>query len=80
MPVKGGAKLADHLRKQLETSPVHKVTVGVFSESRYPDGTPVASVAVFQEYGTDGHTPRRPTRATVKSVFTWAARLTYDRT
>ena len=60
MPVKGGAKLAAHIRNQLEKSPVSKVTVGIFPESQYPDGMPVAAVAAFQEFGVKGYTPQRP--------------------
>ena len=60
MSVKGGAKLAAHIRNQLEKSPVSKVTVGIFPESRYPDGTPIAAVAAIQEFGVEGHTPQRP--------------------
>ena len=60
MPVKGGAKLAAHLRKQLEKSQISKVSVGIFPESRYPDGTPVAAVAAYQEFGVQGHMPFRP--------------------
>ena len=60
MPVKGGAKLAAHIRNQLEKSPVHKISVGIFPESKYPDGTPVAAVAAIQEFGVEGHTPQRP--------------------
>ena len=60
MPVHGGARLEAHLRKQLETSPVSKITVGIFPESRYPDRTPVAVVAGLQEFGVPGRIPARP--------------------
>ena len=44
---------------------VDKIAVGFFATSRYPDGTPVATVAAWNEFGTrkqDGsvHVPERP--------------------
>ena len=44
---------------------VQGVDVGFFSSARYPDGTPVAAVAAWNEFGTrkkDGsvHIPERP--------------------
>lgn len=41
------------------------VRVGWFSQHRYSDGLPVASVAVFNEYGT----PRTPARPFVRPVI-----------
>ena len=35
------------------------VDVGFFSKARYPDGTPVAAVAAWNEFGTR-YTPERP--------------------
>ena len=44
MPVRGGAKLAAHLRKQQQAVQVGKVSVGVLG-GRYPDNIPVGQVA-----------------------------------
>lgn len=44
-----------------ELTPGVGVSVGWFASAKYPDGTPVAGVAVVQEFGTsDGRIPPRP--------------------
>ena len=48
------------LRKKLNEMHNKKVSVGYFSNSTYPDGTPVAYVASIMEFG-EMHTPARPT-------------------
>ena len=62
--VSGGQKLDKFLRQAGKGS-VKGVSVGFFDTARYPDGTPVATVAMWNEFGTrsaDGsvHTPERP--------------------
>ena len=56
----GGGKLQAVLKKAEETR-VKKIKVGIFSESKYQDAdqTPVATVALIQEYGLAGN-PERP--------------------
>lgn len=69
MPVKANVKVTggDRARRFFRNAGkggAHRVRVGFFSKARYPDGTPVASVALWNEFGTrrDGeeHTPERP--------------------
>lgn len=57
--VRGGDKLAAYLRAARHTSPIKMVEVGFFQTARYPDGTPVTSVALWNELGTR---PRRGSR------------------
>ena len=51
MPVKGGARLAKHLRDQDRPPEVRAVAVGVIG-GRYEDGVTIAQVAFSNEYGT----------------------------
>ena len=60
----GGAKL-EHALKGLGKGGVEGLDVGVFSSARYPDGTPVAAVGLWSEFGTrkkngEVHIPQRP--------------------
>ena len=55
---RGGGRLARILRNAGRGG-VGKVEVGFFSEARYRDGTPVAAVAAWNEFGTK-RTPERP--------------------
>ena len=60
----GGHKLNKFLREAGKGG-VDEIQVGFFSSARYADGTPVASVALWNEFGTrkkDGrqHIPPRP--------------------
>ena len=59
--VRGGRKAAKFIRdaKAAYTGRVNRVEVGFFESSRYPDGTPVAAVAAWNEFGT-GRIPERP--------------------
>lgn len=50
------SKLNNLVRKLTGHQPVLKV--GFFEEATYPDGTPVAEVATFQEFGTAKIPPR----------------------
>ena len=64
--VTGGRKLAAFLRqaKAAQASSVKGIDVGFFSTAKYPDGTPVAAVAAWNEFGTERngqqHVPERP--------------------
>ena len=63
--VKGGKKLAAFLRKARSAARRSKVVeVGFFESARYSDGTPVAAVAAWNEFGTERnggqHVPERP--------------------
>ena len=60
--VRGGRKLKTFLRKaRAAKSRSKSVDVGFFASARYPDGTYVASVAAWNEFGTDdGRVPERP--------------------
>lgn len=65
MAVRGGHRLRAHIAKALAAQGVQNVRVGFFETARYPDGTPVAAVAAWQEFGTqnaDGsqQIPERP--------------------
>jgi len=58
-----------------------KVRVGIFESAKYEDGTPVAAVAFWNEYGTANIPPRpfcispiRARRALKRNVFGLAAR------
>ena len=55
---RGGQKLKK-LLAQAGKVEVKEVEVGFFPESRYDDGTPVAAVAAWNEFGTDS-IPERP--------------------
>ena len=59
--VTGGRKLREFLRKaKTAKARSEQVDVGFFSSARYPDGTYVASVAAWNEYGTSTGVPERP--------------------
>ena len=58
--VKGGKKLAAFLRRAKSAKARSKRTdVGFFSTAKYSDGTPVAAVAAWNEFGTET-IPERP--------------------
>ena len=57
--IKGGQKLNAFLRKAKNAKSVKEIQVGFFATSKYPDGTPVAAVAAFNEFGTK-RAPERP--------------------
>ena len=65
MAVRGGHKLDAIIRKALTASGVDGLRVGFFRTAKYPDGTPVAAVAAWNEFGTrtkggSQHIPERP--------------------
>ena len=55
---RGGHRLRAHIRKVSRRSPT-SLEVGFFDDKKYPDGTYVAQVAVYNNYGT-GNIPARP--------------------
>ena len=57
--IKGGKKLNAFIRKAKNAKSVKEIQVGFFATSRYPDGTPVAAVAAWNEFGTK-RIPERP--------------------
>ena len=54
MAVRGGHRLRAAIRKGLSAQGVTRVTVGFYRTAKYPDGTPVAAVAAWNEFGTKG--------------------------
>lgn len=54
----GGKKLQELFRKGGKGG-IKSVDIGVFDSAKYPDGTPVAVVAVWNEFGTT-HIRERP--------------------
>ena len=65
MTTTGGDKLRASLRKARQSTGVDGVDIGIFADSKYPDGTFVADVQASNEFGTrkaDGsvHIPERP--------------------
>lgn len=60
--ITGGTKLANALARISENlTNAASVKVGFFAEATYPDGTSVASVAAFNEFGVPSHgQPPRP--------------------
>ena len=50
--VKGGQKLKAWLRKHQSPRGVKDVEIGFFETAKYPNGTSVAAVAAFNEFGT----------------------------
>lgn len=56
---RGGQRLRATLRQGATASGIRGVSVGFFSTAKYPDGTPVAAVAAWNEFGTK-RIPERP--------------------
>ena len=62
----GGSKLKAFIRqaKAAQAGSVKDVEIGFFASAKYPDGTPIAAVAAWNEYGTERngqqHVPERP--------------------
>ena len=59
MAIRGGAKLKRFIRTAKRAKSVRAVEVGFFETAKYPDGTPVAAVAAWNEFG-HGEVPERP--------------------
>ena len=57
---KGGAKLKQVMANaERNKGKKNQVKVGIFSDSKYPDQTPVALAGAINEFGLSG-TPERP--------------------
>ena len=57
--VRGGARLRAFFRQAKNAQRVDDVQVGFFATAKYDDGTPVAAVALWNEFGTK-RIPERP--------------------
>lgn len=62
--IRGGKNLAAYLKKAKNAKSIKKIEVGFFEDAKYPDGTQVAAVAAWNEFGTERngqqHVPERP--------------------
>ena len=68
LKLEGGDNVMRKLQNAVRDTGVQGVEIGFFSSARYPDGTPVAAVAAWQEWGTE-HIPERPfKRASIKKI------------
>lgn len=61
----GGSVIRKTLKEAARQTRQPKISVGFFSTAKYPDGTPVAAVAAWNEFGTRSSkgniaTPERP--------------------
>lgn len=66
--LEGGHRVRRLLENAARSTGVQGVAVGFFASARYPDGTPVAAVAAWNEWGTE-HIPERPfKRASIKKM------------
>ena len=59
MAVRGGQRLSRFIKRAKRAKSVRSVEIGFFESAKYPDGTPVASVAAWNEFGTET-IPERP--------------------
>lgn len=71
--IKGGSKLA-RFAKTAGKGGVKEVQVGVFATARYQDGTPVAAVAAWNNFGTENRDgsvriPARPFLSTAAKTM-----------
>ena len=66
MSIKRTGSLEKSLNRFKSTDAQH-VKVGVLDNSAYPDGTPVAAVAFWNEYGTKKIPPRPFFRSTIEA-------------
>lgn len=76
--LKGGDKLKERLSAIAEKMAAGSVKVGFMSGATYPNGTPVAAVAFWNEYGAPsrGQPPRPFFRQMIaKESPTWAPKL-----
>ena len=67
----GGEKLAA-VMKRIGVGGIRKIEVGVDPDARYPDGTPVKNVALYNEFGT----ANIPSRPFMRSAFPEMKRIT----
>ena len=59
MAVRGGHKFRNILKGARSGAGVEGIRVGFFKDATYPDGTQVAAVAAWNEFGTSKGTPER---------------------
>lgn len=52
MATTGGHRLRASLRKARQSTGIDGVDVGIFADSTYADGTPIAAVQAWNEFGT----------------------------
>lgn len=72
----GGVKLEKYLDAAVSHMEDRHVKVGFMENASYPDGTPVAAVAFWNEYGAGGIPPRPFFRSMIaKESPGWAMRL-----
>ena len=64
----GGRKLQRHLR-QMQTRKGAAATIGVHSDQRHPDGTPVATAAAINEFGSATIPPRPALSTALRAAF-----------
>lgn len=57
--IRGGRALRDFIQRARQAGGVKRIEVGFFESARYPDGTPVAAVAAWNEFGA-ANIPERP--------------------
>lgn len=75
MELKGGDKLTQALAK-IAGEMTGSVRVGFLEGSTYPDGTPTAAVAFWNEFGTTDIPPRPFFRTTISNMSgAWGKRL-----
>ena len=75
MSVRGGHNLKRTIERAKGAKGLDRVTVGFYETARYPDGTPVAAVAAWNEFGTS-RSPERPFfRRTIEAVRETAREL-----
>ena len=74
--VSGGKQMAKVLQGILERLDNKTLSVGFMENATYPDGTPVAAVAFWNEFG-NGHSPPRPffRRMVAKESKGWGVKL-----
>lgn len=72
----GGDKLMKKLEEIVEKMGGGAVSVGFLEGATYPDGTPVAAVAFWNEYGKPGQPPRPFFRQMIaKEAPTWPGKM-----
>jgi hypothetical protein len=75
--IKGGDKLDAYLREAAKNlKKASSLRVGFLEDATYPDGTPVATVAAFQNFGT-GKIPPRPFFSNMVAAYgpTWPDKI-----
>lgn len=76
MELKGGDKLTQALADIAKKMSGGSVSVGFLENATYPDGTPVAAVAFWNEFGTGTIPPRPFFRTTISEKSgEWADKL-----